>query len=129
MVERQPALESVVIDASFWRGRRIFLTGHTGFKGGWTALVMRFVGADVTGFSLAPEYRDGIFSSAQVSQDARHVIGDIRDPRALRAAMDEARPEIVIHMAAQSLVRRSYVEPVDTYATNVMGTVHVLEAV
>jgi CDP-glucose 4,6-dehydratase len=129
MVERKSALESVVIDAGFWRGRRVFLTGHTGFKGGWTALVMRSVGADVTGFSLAPECREGIFSAAEVSQDVRHVIGDIRDPQALRAAMDAARPEIVIHMAAQSLVRRSYLEPVDTYATNVMGTVHALEAV
>ena len=127
MVERQAALEGLVINAGFWRGRRVFLTGHTGFKGGWTALVLRSLGAEVTGFSLEPEHPDGIFSAAQVSADVRHLIGDIRDPQALRAAIYEARPEIVLHMAAQSLVRRSYAAPVDTYATNVMGTVHMLE--
>jgi CDP-glucose 4,6-dehydratase len=128
MVERQAALEGLVINAGFWRGRKVFLTGHTGFKGGWAALVLRSLGAEVTGFALPPEHPDGIFSAAQVSADVRHLIGDIRDSHALRAAIDEARPEIVLHMAAQSLVRRSYTEPADTYATNVMGTVHVLEA-
>jgi len=127
MVERQAALEGLVINPGFWRGRRVFLTGHTGFKGAWTALVLRSLGAEVTGFSLEPEHPDGVFSAAQVSADVRHFVGDIRDPQALRAAIYEARPEIVLHMAAQSLVRRSYAAPVDTYATNVMGTVHLLE--
>jgi CDP-glucose 4,6-dehydratase len=121
-------MEDVVIDPEFWRGRRVFLTGHTGFKGGWAALVLRFVGAEVTGFSLPPDDRDGIFEAAKVSQDVRHIIGDIRDPQALRVAIGEARPQIVVHMAAQSLVRRSYAAPVETYATNVIGTLHVLEA-
>jgi len=128
MVDRQGAVEDVVIEPDFWRGRRVFLTGHTGFKGGWTALVLRSLGAEVTGFALAPEQPDGIFSAAHVVEDVEHKIGDIRDARTLDAAISEAQPEIVIHMAAQSLVRASYLEPVATYATNVMGTVHVLEA-
>jgi CDP-glucose 4,6-dehydratase len=126
---RQGALEDVVIDADFWRGRRVFLTGHTGFKGAWTALVLRRLGAEVTGFSLAPEFEEGIFCAARVSEDLQHIVGDIRDQPALLAAMAKAQPEIVIHMAAQSLVRLSYAEPIDTYSTNVLGTAQVLEAV
>jgi CDP-glucose 4,6-dehydratase len=129
VVQRQIAVEDVVIDAGFWRGRRVFLTGHTGFKGAWAALVLRHLGAEVTGFSLAPEFENGIFCAAQVSQDVAHIIGDIRDRPALTAAMAKAQPEIVIHMAAQSLVRLSYAEPIDTYSTNVLGTAHLLEAV
>ena len=129
MVGRQATLEGVVIDPGFWRGRRVFLTGHTGFKGGWAALVMRSLGADITGFALESEQADGIFAAAHVAQDLQHIVGDICDLRALQSAIDAARPQIVIHMAAQSLVRRSYAAPVETYAANVMGTVHVLEAV
>jgi CDP-glucose 4,6-dehydratase len=129
MVQREIAVEEVVIDADFWRGRQVFLTGHTGFKGAWTALVLRHLGAKVTGFSLAPEVEDGIFCAAQVSQDLQHIIGDIRDRPTLTTAMAKAEPEIVLHMAAQSLVRLSYAEPIDTYSTNVLGTAHILEAV
>lgn len=126
---RQAAMEGVVIDAGFWRGRRVFLTGHTGFKGGWAALVLRSLGADVTGFALEPEQSDGIFAAARLAEDVRHLIGDICDFGSLCGALELTRPEIVIHMAAQSLVRRSYAAPRETYATNVMGTVHLLEAV
>jgi CDP-glucose 4,6-dehydratase len=129
VVGRQGALEDVVIDADFWRGRRVFLTGHTGFKGAWTALVLGQLGAEVTGFSLAPEFEDGIFCAARVSEILQHIVGDIRDQQALLAAMTEAQPEVVIHMAAQSLVRLSYAEPIDTYLTNVLGTAHLLEGV
>lgn len=117
-----------MIDAAFWRGRPVFLTGHTGFKGAWLSLLLSRVGAEVHGFGLAPEHDNGLFRVAEIEALTRHEIGDIRDLDALRSAMTRARASIVIHMAAQSLVRRSYVEPVETYATNVMGTVNVLEA-
>jgi CDP-glucose 4,6-dehydratase len=118
-----------VIDPSFWRGQKVFLTGHTGFKGAWTALVLRFLGAEVTGFALPPENERGIFAVAGIAQDVSHLIGDLRDISATRSAINRTRAEIVIHMGAQSLVQRSYSQPIETYATNVMGTAHVLEAV
>jgi CDP-glucose 4,6-dehydratase len=117
------------MNPEFWRGRRVFLTGHTGFKGSWLSLALKSLGADVWGFALEPDDARGLFSAAGVERDVHHRIGDIRDLAALSASVEEAAPSIVIHMAAQSLVRRSYAEPVETYATNVMGTVHVLEAV
>ncbi len=118
-----------MIDPDFWRGRRVFLTGHTGFKGAWMALLLRSLGAVVRGFSLPPEHANGIFRAAGVEADLNHEIGDIRDLEALKASMQRAEPEIVIHMAAQALVRRSYLDPIETYSTNVMGTVNLLEAV
>jgi CDP-glucose 4,6-dehydratase len=121
-------VESLVIDPNFWRGRRVFLTGHTGFKGAWMALLLRSFGAEIYGFSLAPESEHGLFNVAGVQNDVNHRIGDIRELEALRAALEEAKPDIVVHMAAQALVRQSYAEPVETYATNVMGTVNLLEA-
>ena len=117
------------IDADFWRGRRVFLTGHTGFKGGWLALWLQRLGADVTGYALDPPTTPSLFAVARVGAGMRSIINDIRDAETLAQAMREAQPEIVIHMAAQPLVRYSYQAPVETYATNVMGTVHLLEAV
>lgn len=128
MDQRESRVESLVIDPNFWRGRRVFLTGHTGFKGAWMALLLRSFGAEIYGFSLAPESEHGLFVVAGLANDLNHRIGDIRDIAALRTAFEEANPEIVIHMAAQAIVRQSYGEPVETYATNVMGTVHLLEA-
>jgi CDP-glucose 4,6-dehydratase len=122
-------MEDMVIDRSFWRGRRIFLTGHTGFKGGWLSQLLARLGADVHGYALPPEHDTGIFTVARVERDINHRIGDVRDRDLLEQSLRQARPEIVIHMAAQSLVRRSYEDPVETYATNVMGTVNLLEAV
>jgi CDP-glucose 4,6-dehydratase len=122
-------VESVVIDRGFWSGRRVLLTGHTGFKGAWMALVLRSLGAEVFGFALAPEDGRGLFTVASVEQDLVHREGDLRDVTAVDAAMSEATPDIVMHMAAQALVGRSYADPVITYATNVLGTVHVLQAV
>lgn len=123
------ALESVVIDPGFWGGRHVFLTGHTGFKGAWLSLLLKSFGARVSGFALPPQGKDDLFNVAGVTGDVAHRIGDIRDLALLKDAVSEAKPDVVIHMAAQALVRHSYSEPVETYATNVMGTVHLLEAV
>jgi CDP-glucose 4,6-dehydratase len=118
------------VDHSFWKGKRVFLTGHTGFKGGWLSLWLSSMGAKVTGYALAPNTNPNFFEVAKVAEDLEHShIADIRDLERLQKAMADAKPEIVIHMAAQPLVRYSYVNPVETYATNVMGTVHVLESI
>jgi CDP-glucose 4,6-dehydratase len=121
-------VESVVIDPNFWKGRRVFLTGHTGFKGSWTALLLGELGAQVTGFALPPDDGSSLFEVASVADGLSHGVGDLRDAAAVSSALAGAEPEIVIHMGAQSLVRRSYAEPVLTFATNVMGTAHVLDA-
>lgn len=113
----------------FWLGKRVFLTGHTGFKGSWLALWLQQLGAAVTGFALTPPTQPSLFEVAEVATGMQSILGDVRDLPALLRAMQAAQPEIVIHMAAQSLVRLSYDTPVETYATNVMGTVHLLEAV
>ncbi|WP_407118303.1 CDP-glucose 4,6-dehydratase [Bradyrhizobium sp. LMG 9283] len=115
-------------DPAFWRGKKVFLTGHTGFKGAWASLLLRHFGASVYGFALPPTHPASLFVTARVADDIRHCVGDIRDLGSLRAALTEAEPDVIIHMAAQALVRPSYAEPVETFATNVMGTVHVLEA-
>ncbi len=113
---------------SFWRGRRVFLTGHTGFKGAWLTLWLAELGAEVTGFGLPPEHASSLAARINLDARCRSVLADLRDLDALRAAMTAAAPEVVFHLAAQSLVRRSYRDPVATFATNVMGTVHCLEA-
>jgi CDP-glucose 4,6-dehydratase len=114
---------------SFWSGKKVFVTGHTGFKGSWLSLWLQQLGAQVTGYALQPPTNPSLFEVAQVAQGMTSIIGDIRDGAMLTNAMRQAAPDIVIHMAAQPLVRRSYVDPVETYSTNVMGTVHLLEAV
>ena len=113
----------------FWRGRRVFLTGHTGFKGSWLSLWLQSLGAELTGYALLPPTEPSLFDEAQVAGGMHSIIGDIRDLAVLQQAMQIAQPEIVIHMAAQPLVRYSYQNPVATYAINVMGTVHLLESV
>jgi CDP-glucose 4,6-dehydratase len=117
------------MNPAFWRGKRVFLTGHTGFKGSWLSLWLQSMGAEITGFALNPPTTPSLFEVANVGAGMKSIIGDIRDIDALEKAMLSANPEIVIHMAAQPLVRYSYVNPVETYATNVMGTVHLFEAV
>ena len=112
-----------------WRGRRVLLTGHTGFKGSWLALWLTDLGAEVTGFALPPPTTPSLFDRGRMGEMVSHVEGDVRDAAAVDAVVREARPEIVFHLAAQPLVRHSYQEPVETFATNVMGTVHVLDAV
>ncbi len=118
-----------MLNRSFWRGKKIFLTGHTGFKGSWLSLWLSALGADVTGYSLDPPTQPNLFVQAQVADVVHSIYGDIRDFQALKSAIDRSRPEVVIHMAAQSVVRRGYDDPIETYSSNVMGTVHLLEAV
>lgn len=120
--------DNAIIEPAFWRGRRVLLTGHTGFKGSWLSLWLQALGAQVQGLALAPPTAPSLFQEARVAEGMASAIGDIRDYETVRTCMDAFQPEIVIHMAAQPLVRLSYSEPVATYATNVMGTVHVLEA-
>lgn len=129
MAIRQSALESVVVKLDFWKGRRVLLTGHTGFKGGWLSLWLQSLGAQVTGYALPPPTQPNLFTVAGVGNGMVSIIGDIRDLSHLRDVFVKYQPEVVIHMAAQPLVRYSYSEPVETYSTNVMGTVNLLEAV
>jgi CDP-glucose 4,6-dehydratase len=115
-------------NTEFWRAKRVLLTGHTGFKGSWLSLWLQSMGATLRGLSLMPPTEPALFNVARIAEGMVHHIADIRDYAAVKSAIDDFRPEIVIHMAAQPLVRLSYQQPIDTYATNVMGTVHVLEA-
>jgi CDP-glucose 4,6-dehydratase len=117
------------MNPAFWQGKRVLLTGHTGFKGSWLSLWLQSLGAQVVGYALAPPTQPSLFEMADVAQGMASIIGDIRDMATLQAVFAEHQPEIVIHMAAQPLVRYSYQNPVETYSTNVMGTVHLLEAV
>ena len=119
---------STGIDAAFWLGKRVFLTGHTGFKGSWLSLWLQKLGAEVQGLALAPPTQPSLFEQARVFEGMRSTVADICNYASVSTAVIAFQPEIVIHMAAQPLVRLSYQQPVETYATNVMGTVHVLEA-
>lgn len=129
MVERPRALEGVDVNAAFWRGRRVFLTGHTGFKGSWLALWLAELGADVVGFSDGVPTEPSLYRVASVGETLTSVTGDVRDRGALVRAVAEHRPEVVFHLAAQPLVRASYDDPATTFETNVLGTVNLLEAV
>lgn len=116
-------------DPVFWRGKRVLLTGHSGFKGGWLALWLTHLGAEVTGLALPPTTEPNLFTLARVGEIVRaNLWCDLRDAPSLAARIHAARPQIVLHLAAQALVRAAYAAPVDTYATNVMGTAHVLDA-
>ena len=119
----------MLTDLSFYRGKRVFVTGHTGFKGAWLCRMLTLAGASVTGYALDPPTDPSLYALAGIGQDICSVTGDIADYDRLKSAFDAAKPEIVLHLAAQPLVRRSYAEPVLTYRTNVMGTVHLLECV
>jgi CDP-glucose 4,6-dehydratase len=116
------------VNAEFWRDRRVLVTGHTGFKGSWLALWLQSLGAEVTGYSLAPPTNPSLFELARVGEVTDSIEADVRDLAALERTVADHRPEVVVHMAAQSLVRRSYADPIETYETNVLGSVNVLEA-
>jgi CDP-glucose 4,6-dehydratase len=119
-----------VVEPAFWKGKRVFLTGHTGFKGGWLSMWLSLLGAKVTGYSLAPNTYPNFFEVSKVGELIdKSFIGDIRDLDKLQKSIADVEPEIVIHMAAQPLVRYSYANPVETYSTNLMGTVHILESI
>src|ERR1700680_4510809 len=109
-------------------GKRVFVTGHTGFKGSWMAFLLKEVGADVMGYALPPESARSHFELLHLQEGITHVVADIRDSSSLIAAVQSFRPEYVFHLAAQALVRKSYDEPAVTFGTNVMGSVHLLEA-
>lgn len=116
------------VNASVWAGKRILLTGHTGFKGGWLALWLQSMGAEVFGIALPPPTTPAMFDVARVGDGLQHHVADIRDYAVIAPLFAQLQPEVVFHLAAQPLVRASYQQPIDTYATNVMGTAHVLEA-
>jgi CDP-glucose 4,6-dehydratase len=121
-------LEELVIDNKFWLGKRVFLTGHTGFKGSWMSLWLSSLGAEVKGYSLDAPTSPSLFNEAKIKSKINSQIGDIRDLKTLRESMASFNPNILIHMAAQPLVRYSYNEPIETYETNIIGTAKVLEA-
>lgn len=127
-LEKLGVIVKAQIDISFWKGKRVFVTGHSGFKGAWLVLWLHQLGATVKGFSLQPPTSPSLFEALNIPDLIESECGDIRDAQAISASMREFNPDILIHMAAQSLVRLSYTDPVTTYSTNVMGTVHVLEA-
>ena len=117
------------MDLSFYKGKKVLVTGHTGFKGSWLCRILVKAGAEVTGYSLVPPTTPNLFSMADVENNINSVIGDIRDLEHLKKVFAETQPEIVLHLAAQPIVRDSYKDPVYTYETNVMGTVNICECV
>ncbi len=122
-------MKATHVDPVFWKGKNVFLTGHTGFKGGWLSLWLASMGAKVTGYALAPNTSPNLFDVLAIdSLIEKSHIADIRDLASLQNTLSKAKPDVLIHMAAQPLVRYSYTNPVETYSTNVMGTVHVLES-
>lgn len=118
-----------MFDINFYKGKKVFITGHTGFKGSWLCKILTNVGAEVTGYSLNPPSSPSLFEIAKIEDDIHSVIGDIRYLDSLKSVFDEAQPEIVLHLAAQPIVRDSYNDPRYTYETNVMGTVNICECV
>lgn len=126
---RRCTLESLGMNPAFWKNKKVLLTGHTGFKGSWLSLWLQRLGADIYGYSIDVPTQPSLFQIANVSNGMNSTMGDVRDLASLSSIMESSEPEIVIHMAAQSLVRLSYEDPVGTYDTNVMGTVNLLESV
>lgn len=122
------SLETMEVNQSFWNNKKVFLTGHTGFKGSWMSLWLLKLGANVTGYSKDIPTQPSLFEELKISQDMKSIFGDVGDLAKLQSTIKEANPDIVLHMAAQPLVRYSYVNPIETYMTNVMGTVHLLQS-
>ena len=122
-------MEAMGLSAEFWRGKRVLVTGHTGFKGSWLTLWLQSLGAQVSGFSLDPSTEPSLFELARVHEGINDQRGDLRDLGALLEIIAETEPEIVLHLAAQPLVREGYRDPLGTYSSNVMGTLNLLEAI
>ena len=122
------AMNRFPVDADFWRGKRVFLTGHTGFKGSWLWTWLSEMGAVVRGYALEPDTAPSMFQAAALERRGEHIVGDIRDAASLRTRLREFQPQVVFHLAAQPLVRRSYRQPLETFATNVQGTANLLDA-
>jgi CDP-glucose 4,6-dehydratase len=118
-----------MLNRSFWKDRNVLVTGHTGFKGSWLCLWLESLGANVSGYALAPPTQPNLFEQAQVADSLNSICADIRDLPRLTSVLAECRPDVIFNMAAQSVVRRGYEDPVETYSSNVMGTVHLLEAI
>lgn len=118
-----------MFDLSFYKGKKVLVTGHTGFKGAWLCKILTNEGADVTGYALKPPTSPSLFEIAEIEQDINSIVGDIRDLESLKKTFDQVKPEIVFHLAAQPIVRDSYTNPVYTYETNVMGTVNICECI
>jgi len=129
MSDHPSAAPRAIVDPGFWAGRRVLLTGHSGFKGAWLALWLQSLGARVSGFSSGLPTHPSLYDLARVREGMESIDGDVCDPEAVAAAVASSRPEVVVHMAAQALVRRAFEQPRETYATNVMGTVNVLDGV
>ncbi|MBT8270845.1 MAG: GDP-mannose 4,6-dehydratase, partial [Bacteroidia bacterium] len=131
MEQQQSPMENMeglkrVVDPKFWSGKKVFLTGHTGFKGSWLSLWLLSMGAEVKGYALEPITNPSLFELTGLNSDMLSEIGDIRDYKKIESSITQFQPDVLIHMAAQPLVRRSYHDPLETYSTNVMGTVNVL---
>lgn len=126
---RKGTLEDLAMNPKFWNNKKVLLTGHTGFKGSWLSLWLQHLGTNLVGYALPPPTHPSLFDLAKVAKEMISIEGDVRDYSSLKKVIIDYRPEIIIHMAAQSLVGPSYLDPVETYATNLMGTVHLLEAV
>ena len=122
-------MQALAVDSDFWRGRRVLVTGHTGFKGSWLVVWLSLLGAKVTGLALAPRGGTSLFVRGDVGRRVRSIIGDVREPATVGSVVAAAEPEVVLHLAAQPLVLESLADPVGTFATNLMGTIHLLEAV
>jgi CDP-glucose 4,6-dehydratase len=122
-------MEDVTMDVNFWKNKTVFLTGHTGFKGSWLSLWLQQLHAKVIGYALPPPTTPNLFTKAQVREGMLSIYADVRDYERLQSCLLEHQPDVIFHLAAQPLVRQSYKEPIETYATNVMGTVHLLESV
>ena len=122
-------MESVVMKKNFWNGKKVLITGHTGFKGSWMSLWLQKKGAHITGYALPPPTTPSFFETGNIEKDMISITGDVRDLQHLKTVVEKHRPEIIIHMAAQPIVRYSYSNPIETFSTNIMGTVNVLETV
>lgn len=128
MVSRPGGMEDLAMNRDFWKGRRVFVTGHTGFKGSWLSLLLQMLGAEVHGFGLPPATTPALFTDASIADGMHSRFGDIRDFTALSVTVREAQPEVVLHLAAQAIVSESFARPLDTLQTNVIGTANLLEA-